>query len=168
MDASLRKAREAVFWPGIAADVKSFVNSCATCNSTQSRQQRETLIPHQLPHIPWSKVGMDLFTLKNTTYLIMVDYYSDYWEIDELADYTSATVIDCCKTQFSRHGIPHIVFTDNGPPFSGMDFQLFAQEWDFNHETSSPYNSQSNGKAESVVKIAKTLLKKAALDGGDP
>ncbi|KAJ8416271.1 hypothetical protein AAFF_G00382930 [Aldrovandia affinis] len=47
-DASLRKAREAVFWPGIADDVKSFVNSCATCNSTQSRQQRETLIPHQL------------------------------------------------------------------------------------------------------------------------
>lgn len=168
IDASLRKARETVFWPGIADDVKSFINSCATCNSTQSRQQRETLIPHQLPHIPWSKVGMDLFTLKNTTYLIMVDYYSDYWEIDELADYTSATVIDYCKSQFSRHGIPHIVFTDNGPPFSGMDFQLFAQEWDFNHETSSPYNSQSNGKAESAVKIAKTLLKKAALDGGDP
>ncbi|KAJ8409988.1 hypothetical protein AAFF_G00210290 [Aldrovandia affinis] len=46
--------------------------------------------------------------------------------------------------------------------------KLFAQEWDFNHETSSPYNSQSNGKAESAVKIAKTLLKKAALDGGDP
>ncbi|KAJ8386635.1 hypothetical protein AAFF_G00168670 [Aldrovandia affinis] len=133
--------------------------------------------------IEWAWLPQHDAALENIKHLVMhhpvLKYYdfkeevtlqcdSNYWEIDELADYTSATVIDCCKTQFSRHWIPHIVFTDNGPPFSGMNFQLFAQEWDFNHETSSPYNSQSNGKAESAVKIAKTLLKKAALDGGDP
>ena len=33
--------------------------------------------------------------------------------------------------------------------------------------TSSPYHSQSNGKAESAVKIAKTLLKKARKDDAD-
>ena len=90
----------------------------------------------------------------------MVDCYSDYWEIDHLSDYTSSTVIDACKRQFSRHGIPHTVFSDNGPPFNSMEFQLFAEDWDFKHMTSSPYHSQSNGKVESAVKIAKTLLKK--------
>ena len=76
----------------------------------------------------------------------MVDYYSDYWELEELADYTACTVIDSCKRQFSRHGTPHIVFTDNGPPFSGVDFELFAKDWDFRHDTSPPYHSQSNEK----------------------
>ena len=49
-----------------------------------------------------------------------------------------------------------------------MDFQLFAEDWDFKHITSSPYHSQSNGKVESAVKIAKTLFRKCAKDGGDP
>lgn len=123
------------------------------------KQQKETLISHKIPHLPWSKIGMDLFNANDSMFLIMVDYYSDYWEIDRMPDYTSYTVIECCKRQFSRHGIPLEVFTDNGPPFSGMDFQEFAEEWDFNHVTSSPYHSQSNGKAESAVKIAKTLRK---------
>lgn len=36
------------------------------------------------------------------------------------------------------------------------------------HTTSSPYHSQSNGKAESAVKVAKTLFKKAQRAGQDP
>jgi hypothetical protein len=37
----------------------------------------------------------------------------------------------------------------------------FCTDWEFEHTTSSPYHSQSNGKAESAVKIAKRLVKKA-------
>ena len=39
------------------------------------------------------------------------------------------------------------------------EFQVFASTWGFVHTFSSPCNSQSNGKAESAVKIAKRLLK---------
>ncbi|KAI4897681.1 hypothetical protein NFI96_029695 [Prochilodus magdalenae] len=168
IEASQRKAREAIFWPGIADDIKNFTNGCATCNATQGKQQKETLTTHHIPDIPWSKVGIDLFSIKSSTYLIMVDYYSDYWEIDDLSDYTASTVIEACKKQFCRHGTPHTVFSDNGPPFNSMEFQQFADEWDFEHATSSPYHSQSNGKVESAVKIAKTLLKRCTIDGEDP
>ena len=37
-----------------------------------------------------------------------------------------------------------------------------AKAWEFEHIMSSPYNSQSNGKAESAVKIAKLLFKRSA------
>ena len=40
-------------------------------------------------------------------------------------------------------------------------YEDFAKQWEFQHVTSSPYHSQSNGKAESAVQIAKKLLKKA-------
>lgn len=166
-EASLRKARETVFWPGITRDVHTHIGNCSTCNALQHKQPKETLTAHQIPSLPWSKLGMDLFTLQGSHYLISVDYYSDYWELDELTDTTASTVIECCKHQFSRHGVPHTVITDNGPPFSSMDFQTFSKTWDFRHLTSSPYHSQSNGKAESAVKIAKTLLKKAAHAGED-
>ena len=36
-----------------------------------------------------------------------------------------------------------------------------SREWEFQHTTSSPLHSQSNGKAESAVKIEKNLVKKA-------
>lgn len=163
IEGSLRKARETVFWPGLTRDVQTYVSNCDTCNTLRWKQPKETLTAHQIPSLPWSNLGMDLFALNGTHYLISVNY----WELDELSETTASTVIGCCKCQFSRHGIPNIVITDNGPPFSSMDFQTFSTVWDFKHLTSSPYHSQSNGKAESAVKIAKTLLRKAAHAGDD-
>ncbi|KAL9973080.1 hypothetical protein ACROYT_G019489 [Oculina patagonica] len=43
----------------------------------------------------------------------------------------------------------------------------FSKEWDFDHRTSSPRHSQSNGKAESAVKEAKKILVKCKKAGSD-
>eukprot|EP00731_Ephydatia_muelleri_P018174 Em0011g214a len=42
------------------------------------------------------------------------------------------------------------------------EFQAFAKSWDFQHTVSSPYHSQSNGKAEAAVKIAKRIFKRSS------
>jgi len=57
------------------------------------------------------------------------------------------------------------VRTDNGPQLVFKEFQEFECKWKFNHVTSSSYYAQSNGKGESAVKIAKSLLQKAKRDG---
>ena len=54
-----------------------------------------------------------------------------------------------------------MVQSDGGPQFTAREFQSFAETWEFQHTASSPYNSQSNGKAESAVKITKWLLKRS-------
>ena len=69
------------------------------------------------------------------------------------------------KRSFATHGIPETVRTVNGPQLVSEEF--LACEWKFNHVTSSLYYAQSNGKAESAVKIAKSLLQKAKRDGRD-
>ena len=61
--------------------------------------------------------GQDLFTVDNQDYLITVDFFSDYWEIDLLPDTTSDTVVILSKSQFARFGIPETALTDNGPQF---------------------------------------------------
>ena len=48
------------------------------------------------------------------------------------------------------------------------EFATFAKTWDFEHLTSSPGNSNANGKAESGVKTAKHLLWKSIRAGTDP
>ena len=59
------------------------------------------------------------------------------------------------------------MITDNGPQFSCHLFRCFAQQYQFNHCTSSPYHPQSNGMAEKAVQTVKGLMKKATLDGKD-
>ena len=41
----IRRAREAVFWPGITADIKALISRCEVCNAFASDNQKEMLMP---------------------------------------------------------------------------------------------------------------------------
>ena len=166
-EASVRRAKDVIFWPGMTSDIRHLASQCSTCNDYAAKQQKEPLISTKIPTRPWSIVAQDLFTLDNKSYLITVDFYSDFWELDTLNDTTSETIVAQTKAHFSRYGIPNKVISDNGPQFRSQLYEDFAKQWEFQHVTSSPYHSQSNGKAESAVKIAKKLLKKARQDKQD-
>uniref|UniRef100_A0A8C7YWC8 Gypsy retrotransposon integrase-like protein 1 n=1 Tax=Oryzias sinensis TaxID=183150 RepID=A0A8C7YWC8_9TELE len=168
VEGCLRRARECVYWPGMTEQIKTHVAKCEICRSLDVKQQRETLLPHEMPNRPWAKVGTDLFCFDNRDYLITVDYYSNFWEIDYLPDTKSTTVIKKLKAHFARQGIPDTVISDNGPQFTSQEFKRFSRQWEFHHRTSSPGHAQSNGKAESAVKTAKKLLLKAKTAGQDP
>ncbi|XP_021370584.1 uncharacterized protein K02A2.6-like [Mizuhopecten yessoensis] len=150
------------------AEIGDHISRCETCRTYENRQQKETLISHDVPERPWSKVGCDLFTIHDKDYLITVDYYSNFWEVDHLTDTKSSTVIRMLRAQFARYGIPTTVVSDNGPQFSSSEFDRFASEWEFEHLTSSPAYQQSNGKAEQAVKTAKRLMRLAKLSETDP
>ena len=72
------------------------------------------------------------------------------------------------KNHFARYGYPDRLISDNGPQFVSSEFRKFANDWDFEHRTSSPGNSKDNGKVESAVKTAKNLLHKALSARTDP
>ena len=78
---------------------------------------------------------------------------------------TAETDIERCKAHFSRYGVPDVMISDNGRQFTGEEFVNFACNWDSEHITSSPYHGQSNVKAESALKIAKEVIKKARTSG---
>ena len=162
-----RRARDIMYWPGMSSQIQDTVSACGTCNTYQRKNQKEALIPHSIPDRPWSKVGVDLFELQQKQYLVIVDYYSGFVELDLLIHTTAKQVIKHCKSQFSRHGIPDVLISDNGPQFSSHEFQQFIKQYQIDHRTSSPYHPQSNGMAEKAVQTIKRLMKKAAHDGND-
>ncbi|CAC5412463.1 unnamed protein product [Mytilus coruscus] len=168
IEGCLRRARESLYWPGMNAEVKDFIQRCETCRTFERKQQKETLISHEIPSRPWSKVGIDLMTFQSKNYLVTVDYYSNYWEVDYLEDTLALTVIRKLRAQFARHGIPDVCFTDNGPQFDCGEFRKFSRLWEFKHDTSSPLYSQSNGKVEQAVQTVKRLMKKSKFDKKDP
>ena len=68
----------------------------------------------------------------------------------------------------AEQGVPMTLRTDNGPQFSSDSFRMFAQEYGFNHVTSSTHYPRSNGFIESQVKVVKYTLSKAAKSNLDP
>ena len=154
------RAKEAVWWFGIGRDIKSIVGRCEECQMKRAAQRREPLISSPLPERPWDRIGIDLLDFKGKTFLVAMDYYSRYLEVMELSRPTSSLVIAKLKSIFARWGIPLEVVSDNGPQFSSESFSNFAQSYGFKHTTSSPYYRQSNGLAESAVKIAKKYYNK--------
>ena len=128
------------------------VEKCSTCIKYQPKQRSEPLQPHEIPNYPWQKIGTDLFSHNRKDFLVVSDYYSLYPEAIQLQSTSSQAVIHALKSIISRHGVPEVIVSDNGPQFSSGAFGQFSKEWDFKHVTSSPYYHQSNGQSESAVK----------------
>ena len=64
---------------------------------------------------------------------------------------------------FSEYGKPQVFRSDNGLRYVSQEFKFFIQNWSIEHRTSSPHYPQSNGLAESMVKVFKNLIEKAIL-----
>ena len=166
VDSMLRRARSCVFWPNMSSELKVIYETCESCQTYSRAHQREPLMNIRAES-PWEVVGTDLFTWDNKEYLVTVDYFSGFYEMDRLHSTTSNAVIRKLKEHFTRYGICSKLISDNGPQFSSDEFERFVQKWEFEHRTSSPGHPNANGKAESAVKAAKSLMRKCKLDGTD-
>ena len=155
------RARDSLFWIGMASDVEQTVRNCTVCAQNQRANVKEPLIPGIIPDRPWSHISADIMELNNRHYLVMVDRYSKWVELNLLENMTSKNVIKHLKRQFSRFGIPDEFYSDNQSTFVSSEFRSFAKEYGFDCVTSSPTFAQSNGLAERAVQTVKDLLKKA-------
>lgn len=161
-------ARSSIYWPNINNDIYNKVSACETCIRHRNANPKESLISHEIVQIPWYKVGSDLFEFEGKHYLLVVDYYSKYIEIENLnKGYSCQFVVDRMKSIFARHGIPTIMISDNGPPFNSNDFRKFCKDWGIDHQTSSPYLPRSNGLAERCIQTIKNIFKKCQGSGTD-
>ena len=168
MEKCKQRARDVLFWPGMCKQIESLVGSCDICLERRNAIPKEPMLPHPIPERPWQVIATDLFKWNNMDYIVAVDYYSRYFEVEKITSLTSAAVIQKLKAMFSRFGISQAVLSDNGPCYSSQEFKNFAKTWDCEHITSSPLYPQSNGLAEKTVQTAKALMDKAHAQKSDP
>jgi transposase InsO family protein len=161
-------ARDIMYWSGMNKQIEDTVSRCAVCQSRRNQQQKEPLMPTEAPKGPWNIISADLLNCIGSNFLVVVDHYSEFIEVDKLQpDTTSKRVIESFKRIFAVHGIPDVLRTDNGPQFRSGEFAKFAEEWKFTHVTSSPEHHQSNGMAERAVQTIEHIILKCNEDGKD-
>ena len=167
-DSMMRRAKEVIYWPGMQHDIKQVADTCEVCQERKPKNQKETL--HQVSdgEYPWDRIGMDVFEIDRKNYLVMVDYFSGYIEVEYLPTVTSKQVITKVKMHCARYGVPRSIISDGGKYFASHEFKAFTTEWSIKHTFSSPYHQQANGRAEAAVKTMKTLMQKCHRDRSDP
>ena len=165
VEGCIRRARESLYWPGMSTEIKDHIQKCDVCLAHRSSPGKEPILQHEIPEWPWAKIGMDLCEFHDQTLLVIVDYYSNFIEVDRVNRTTTSGVTKLLKSMFSRYGVPDQIVSDNGPQFASAEFAKFGKQWGFQHVTSSLRYPQSNRKAENAVKTIKTLFSKCRASG---
>lgn len=80
IEKSKQRARDIVFWPDMSKQIASMVEQCS-------------IISHPIPNWQWQTVCTDLFTWNSDDYIVVVDYYSRYFDLEKLKRTTAAAVI---------------------------------------------------------------------------
>ena len=95
------------------------------------------------------------------------NYYSGYFEVDQLHGKTGTVIIKKLKKHFATHGTPNELLSGNEPPFNSAEFENFLRSSGTAYVTGSLATPKRNGRVENVVKTAKSLIKKVKATGAN-
>ena len=133
----MHRARHTIFWLGMSKEIKQIADNCITCKNLKPNNQKEFLKQHNEGSHPWKRCGVDLFEVNEKMYLIVVNYFSNFFEIDLLTKITTKQIVNCVKKHFARYGIPKVIVSDCGSQLISYDFSVFCKKWHITHITSS-------------------------------
>ena len=154
-----QRARLTVYWPGINNDIENVITACQLCQDHLPSNPKEPIVSKPKPLRPFQEVAVDFCTYGGKQFLNIVDCYTDWPDIIPMGTNTTTHhLITALRSIFCRTAIPDILWSDGGPQFTAKAFQMFATQWGFTHQKSSPRYPQSNGKVEATVKSMKKIL----------
>ena len=84
--------------------------------------QKEPYIPIDIPIIAWETSKIDLFIFNNKTYILLIDLFSCFPVVRQLAGENTKTVLKAMQNIFADFGIPEVIISDNGPCYKSQGF----------------------------------------------
>lgn len=156
-------ARSYVWWPSIDKDINNYVDSCLICQQSQNVKKEVVTSTWPQTDFPFQRIHVDFFHLWGKTFLLLVDTYSKFCDVQIMSSTNAHAVIEKLRGIFVIFGLPTEIVADNGPPFGSLEFANFCLKYDIKLTNSPPYHPQSNGSAERNVQTTKKVFKKFCL-----
>ena len=144
------RLRTKVWWPGIDKEAEQYVRSCHGCQLVGQATPPEPLMPTELPLGKWQDLSLDLLGPMPTGeyLLVVIDYYSRYYEVEILMSVTASQIISRLEKIFAVHGLPVTITSDNGPQFRAEEFEQYLVDNGILHRKVTPQWAQTNGEVE--------------------
>lgn len=73
-----------------------------TCQRHKPANERETLTLHEEGNFPWQNIRADIFEIERHNYLVVVDYFTSYIEVELLSTTTTMQIIKKLKVMYTR------------------------------------------------------------------
>lgn len=142
------------YWPGMFADVQTYVKGCDTC-SAYKHSTKPTLGLMGKPKVcsrPFQVVSLDLVgplprSTSGFTFLLVVTCcFSKYTLLFPLRRATGANVVKNFENHvILAHGVPETVIVDNGTQFTGSEFRELLARYNIpKHHYTPRYTPQVN------------------------
>jgi len=157
------------WWPGILQEATNRADQCELCASRLGRPQRSVgplVVP--LPRAPMAVLHVDVLGplppaqgTQNTYLLVAVCRATHYPFALAVRNYTTDTLLAFLYARiFCQFGFPSVIVCDNGPPFSGAEFEEQLCKLGVRVRHSTPYWPRGNAPVE---RLNRTLADRIAV-----
>ena len=128
--------RSKVWWPSIDKAAEKFCKSFYGYHLVAHPNPPELTLPEGL----WQDLAVDLLGSlpSGHSILVVMDYYSHYYENTLMTSTTTVKVIDDLEGIFSRHGLPRTIKSNNEPQFTSGEFQEYCVQNGIMHLKTAP------------------------------
>ena len=152
-DRVLDLLRDRFYWPGMHADVVSYINSCPRCLRRKSQQDKAPLVnietsqPLELIHLDYLKIEPSKGNIENV--LVITDHFTRYAQAFPSKTQTALTTAKLLWNNFILHyGFPEKIISDQGRNFESQLIGHLCQLAGVQKLRTSPYHPQTNGQCE--------------------
>ena len=80
-------------------EVSDKIKQCSIWNEFQAKNQKLQMQSHELPDRPWSRVAADQFRLHGKEYIVLVDLYLDFMEVQKLKETPSVLELNSLRNK---------------------------------------------------------------------
>ena len=142
--------RTKVWWPGMGKATERHCRACHGCQPVARPVLPEPIRSTSLPNGPWQDLAVDLMgpLPSGHSLLVIVDYYSRFYEVEVMQSTTNEKIIDRLADTFCRHGLPITIKSDNGPQFKSNEFREYCAQHSIIHQKVTAKWAQANGEVE--------------------
>ena len=159
--------REKVWFPGVDQLAKRTIETCLACQANSTDNRPDPLQMSPLPPAPWHTLHIDFCGPFPTGeyLLVVIDAYSRFPEVDIIRSTSATAIIPKLDRIFATHGIPAVLRSDNGPPFTSHEIKKYMEENGIEHQRITPLWPQANSEAESFMKPLTKAIRSAHAEG---
>lgn len=155
------------YWPGIAREVRTFVENCDECGSNKAwRTLRHGFLkPLPIPDRVWSEISMDFITGLPisegcSNMVVITDRLSKGVVADGLEDIETETVAKWfLRRYYPHHFLPKAIVSDRGAQFTGAFWKRLCDTLKIRRRLSTAFAPETDGSTERANEVIETTLR---------
>lgn len=155
------------FWPGMAKDIRTFVENCDGCGRNKAWRSRRQgfLKPLPIPDRIWSEISMDFITELPESegcqnMIVITDRLSKGVIADGLENIEAETVAKwLIRRYLPYHFLPVAIVSDRGTQFTSALWKRVCELLRIKRRLSTAFSPETDGSTERMNEVIETVLR---------